>query len=118
MAFCRADSRPYAFAVETRLAASLTAPRRTRQAPSPHGMTSVRPDDASNIACSGRLGPRLFFLRFDHVEILVRRSRIEEHDLVFGVEEAAGAQLLIRNQRCGTFGRGEHAFHTGPVSQG
>jgi hypothetical protein len=59
---------------------------------------SVRPDDSPDIACCGVLGPRLLFLRFDHIEILVSSSRVKEHDPIFGSKEAAGAQLLMGNQ--------------------
>src|ERR1700694_3966773 len=59
---------------------------------------SERPGDSADIACSGRVCPRLLFLRFYYIEILTGRPRIEEHDVVFGSKEAAGAQLLIGNQ--------------------
>ena len=59
---------------------------------------SVRADDSANVARSGRLKPHRPFLRSDHVEILVGRARIEEHNLVFLAEEAAGAQLPIGNE--------------------
>src|ERR1035438_3453660 len=78
--------------------------------------TLVRPDNSANIACSRRRWPRFLFLRFDHVEIFIGRSRIKQHYLVVGAEEAAGSQLLIGNERRGPFGRGEYALLAGPVS--
>src|ERR1019366_6643689 len=89
-----------------------------RRKPGKLSVISVWADDSPNIACSRNLGPRLLFLRFDHVEILVGRSRIEQHDLVFGAEEATGTQLLVGNEGCGSFRRSEYAFHAGPVSRG
>ena len=57
-----------------------------------------RANDSSDSACSGYLWSRLLFLRLDHIEILVSRSRVKEHDPIFGAEEAAGAQFLISNK--------------------
>src|SRR3979490_1152296 len=40
-------------------------------------LTSIRPDDPPNLACSGRFLPRFLFLRLDHIEILVSRACIK-----------------------------------------
>src|ERR1700691_680957 len=79
---------------------------------------SVGPDDSANISCRGRIGPCFLLLRRNHVEILVCRSRVEEHDFIVRAKKSTGTQFPISNQRRRSSGSGEHAFHTSPVSSG